>query len=117
MFKTLEKFNSRIVFQVVFDDLTESEYLQDDLMMILEKCSKERHASEFTIFDNDRFDKKQREIFSYARNFLFLQCEPQEMQPQSNAITINSCEFFNGGSIFLGSHCKIGKFSKKFFVK
>ena len=52
-------FNSRVVSQIVFDDLTESEYLQDDLMMILEKCSKERHASEFTIFDNDRLDKKQ----------------------------------------------------------
>ena len=51
-------FNSRVVSQIVFDDLTESEYLQDDLMMILEKCSKERHASEFTIFDNDRLDKK-----------------------------------------------------------
>ena len=39
---------------VNFDDLMKSEYLQDDLMMILEKCSKERHASEFTIFDNGR---------------------------------------------------------------
>ena len=67
-------FNSRVTSLVVFDDLTESEYLQDDLMMILEKCSKERHASEFTIFDNDRLDKNsfsKREIFLDARKFYF----------------------------------------------
>ena len=66
-------FNSYIPGRFFFDDLTESEYLQDDLMMILEKCSKERHASEFTIFDNDRLDKNsfsKREIFLDARKFL-----------------------------------------------
>ena len=62
----------------IFDDLIKSEYLQDDLMMILEKCSKERHASEFTIFDNDislRSDKNSfrasEKSFSNARIFFF----------------------------------------------